>query len=262
MGAKKGKRKRLEAALADIRLRWGPQAIGRGKPAGTAAQMPHIPTGFPALDKALGIGGIPRGRLTELNGRPTSGMTTLALKLVANAQAEGDTAVYLDLGRTFNADYAHRCQVDVSEPKLLLVRPQSGRDGLAIARTLVASRSAGILIVDSLAQLLAEPQGQGALSAALGHLNRALAKSSCALIFLTPLQTNPIALDANPHGSPALAHYATLRLVIEKEGWLRQGRDIRGYRAQVKVVKNKLGPAGKKATIRITFNGTVRGDGL
>jgi recombination protein RecA len=253
------KRKRLEATVATIQRRWGLKALRRGKPVDATAKFPHIPTGFPSLDQALvGIGGIPRGRLTELLGAPTSGMVTLALKIIANAQANGDTAAYVDLGGTFDPDYAARCEVNLT--RLLLVRPKTGPEALEIAQSLIAGRGVGVLVFEAVPQLLADPHGFRALATVLRQLPQFLAKSPCAPIFLTPLQFGDVMSTANYPNGFALPHYATVRLLLEKERWLQKGRDIRGYRARVLVLKNKLGAAGKSATISITFNGVVRGD--
>ena len=126
MGARK--KKRLEATVAAIQLRWGQKALQPAKQAFSPTETaPHISTSFPALDQALaGIGGIPQGRLTEILGTPTSGMATLALKIIAQAQSEGHTTAYLDLGRTFDPEYAARCEVNLSH--LLLIRPTTGSE--------------------------------------------------------------------------------------------------------------------------------------
>lgn len=253
-----GKRKRLESTVAAIQQRWGTKALYRAERASLDAQVPHIPTGFPTLDKALGIGGIPRGRLIELLGAPTSGMVTLALKIMANAQAAGDVAAYVDLGSTFDPDYAARCGINLA--KLLLVRPRTGQEALEIIQSLIASRGIGVLAFNSITHLIADPRGAQTLSAALRQLPSTLAKSSCALIFLTPLQFGDTQSQANYPSGFALPNYATVRLLLEKERWLRRGRDVRGYEARVIVLKNKLGPEGRNARIAITFNGAVKGD--
>lgn len=253
------KRKRLDSAVAAIQQKWGLQAIRQGGSRGLTADFPHIPTGFPTLDKALaGIGGIPRGRLTELLGAPTSGMATLALKIIANAQAAKDMATYVDLGATFDPDYARRCQVNLS--KLLLVRPHDGHEALEITHVLIRSRGVGVLVFDSVAHLLADPQGAQKLSIALRQLPQALAPSPCALIFLSPLQSDEVSSPANYPSGFALPHYATVRLLLAKERWLYRGDDVRGYEARVQVIKNKLGAANKTATIAVTFNGLMKGD--
>ncbi|MBE7557376.1 MAG: hypothetical protein HS126_40580 [Anaerolineales bacterium] len=244
------KKKRLDATVAFIQRRWGSAAISKGKPVQPTADVPHIPTGFTSLDKALvGIGGIPRSRLTEITAEKTAGMTTLALKVIANAQAERDMAAYLDLGAIFDPDYASRCGVNLS--KLLLVRPQTVQEALEITHSLIGSRGVGVLIFDSVTHLLADPTNVQFLSAALNKMLPTLAKSPCAPIFLTSLPT-PLVDFTLPH--------TTVRLLFEKERWLNKGRDIRGYEARVSVQKNKLGTAGRSAKISIIFNGTVRGD--
>jgi len=252
-------RKRLESTVAAIQRRWGQKALRRGRPVTTTVTTPHIPTGFSELDQALaGIGGIPRSRLTELLGAPTSGMATLALKIIATAQAGGDVAAYVDLAATFDPDYAARCEVDLA--RLLLVRPQSGREALEIIQALISRREVGVLVFDAATQLLADPAGTRPLAAALSHLPALLAKSPCAPIFLTPLQFGEAASTANYLPGFALPHYATVRLLLTKERWLQKGPDVRGYQARVLVLKNKLGPVGKSVRIAITFNGVVRGD--
>lgn len=252
------KRKRLDSAVAAIQQKWGMQALRRGS-RGLTAEFPHISTGFPTLNKALaGIGGIPRGRLTELLGAPTSGMATLALKIITEAQAAKDVAAYLDLGATFDPDYAARCHVNLS--KLLLVRPQNGHEALEIAHSLISSRGIGVLVFDSVAHLLADPQGPQKLSTALRQLPQALARSPCASIFLTPLQAGEVSFPENYPSGFALPHYVTVRLLLAKERWLYKGDDVRGYEARVQVIKNKLGSANQTATIAITFNGVVKGD--
>lgn len=208
MGSRKRK-KRLEATLAAIRRRWGPSAIRRLEGPAADAPPPCIPTGFPALDQALaGLGGVPRSRMTEILGQPTSGMATLALKVIAQAQTKGDSAAYLDLGQTFAADYAARCGVDLD--RLLLVRPPSGLEALEIVQALVAGRGAGVLVFDAVAHLLAGPQKAQAMAALLHQLPPLLARSACAAIFLTPLQAGDAMSARNyPPGFP-LPHHASL----------------------------------------------------
>ncbi len=255
------KKKRLDMAVAAIQQRWGSKALRRWgqEVTGAAVPIPHIPTGFPALDKALGIGGIPRGRITEILGAPTSGMVTLTLKVIANAQARRDMAAYVDLSYTFDPDYAARC--GVNPDKLLLVRPHTGGEALDILYTLIASRGIGILIFDSVSHLIAEAYGPQAISTALRRLAGAVAQSPCASVFLTPLHFGDAAsMDNYPSGF-ALPHYAAVRLLIEKEKWIRKRRDVCGYQARVTVLKNKLGASGKSARVAITFNGVVDGNG-
>lgn len=252
------RRKRLAATVAAIQRQYGPRALRPAKQ--IIRDIPAISTSFPALDQALsGVGGIPRGRITELLGTPTSGMTTIALKIVAQAQAAGDHAAYLDLSATFDPDYAVRCEVDLA--KLLLVRPRSGREALEIALEVIASRGAGLLVFDAVTDLLAAPGQAPALAGLLAQFPAALSRSPCAALFLTPLHFGSAMSPANYPPDFALPHLASLRLALKKERWLTQRRDVRGYQASVQILKNKFGPAGQSARLSIIFNGTVRGDG-
>lgn len=253
------KKQRLDMAVAAIQRRWGPKALRRWGQGAPVVQIPHISTGFPNLDEALGTGGIPRSRITEVLGAPTSGMATLALKVIASAQAQGDIAAYLDLSQTFDPDYAARCGVDLD--KLLLARPHTGVEALEILYSLIASRGTGVLVFDSVSHLIAEAHGPQAISIALRRLTGAVAHAPCAPIFLTPLHFGDAASKDNYPGGFALPHYAAVRLLIEKEEWLRKRRDVQGYRARVTVLKNKLGASGKSVSIAITFNGVVDGNG-
>lgn len=257
MGSKK--RKRLEATVAAVQRRWGTKALRKLVAPARRTEIPHVPTGFPALDRALGIGGIPSSRITEILGVPTSGIVTLTLRVIANAQAARYTAAYVDLGSTFDPDYAARC--GVSPAGLFLVRPRSGGEALEITHDLVVSKGVGVLVFDTVSYLLAEARGARAMSAALRRLAGTLAGSPCALLFLTSLYFGDAASADNYPSGFALPHYAAVRLLVEKERWLRRRRDVRGYRAQVTVLKNKLSSAGRRATISITFNGVVDGNG-
>jgi recombination protein RecA len=249
LGSRKNKAKsrKLEMTVQAIQKRWGAKAIRKLEASATKMEVPHIPTGFPALDQALGTGGIPRGRITEILGAPTSGMATLALKLIAKAQEDRDTAAYVDLSYTFDPDYAVRC--DVSLERLLLIRPHSGREVLEITTSMVADGGTGVLAFDSVSQLLGETHGSQLMSAALRQLVGHLAGSPCALVFLTPLYFGDAASEDNYPSGFALPHYAAVRLLIEKERWIKRRRDVRGYRARVMVIKNKLAPSGKSVTI-------------
>lgn len=269
---KKRRRKRqrqLDMAVAAIRLRYGPRSLVKGKPpaaTGGATVIPHIPTGFPPLDRALGIGGLPKGKLSELVGPATSGKTTLALKFLAQAQAEGGQVGYIDQARYFDPDYAHRCDLDLS--RLLVGRPYDLREALAMTESLVRSGSLSALIFDALDFLWTDPEATSQLAAFLDRLPTPLARSGMAFLFLheSPTGRSPALRraqdDAQDVALSALAHYATVRLQVVRERWLRRHGDIRGYKARVEVLKNRLGPAGRAVTIAIEFDGTVRGNGL
>lgn len=240
------RQRKLDIVVAGLQRQYGPRAVHRaaGRP---AEPIPCIATTFPELDAALGSygsGGLPRGRISEIIGPATSGKVTLAAKVLAAAQRERDAIVaWLDLGRTCDPDYLDRCGLDLD--RLLIVHPRDGADALAIALHLVESNTLAALVFDGLADLS---------TGVLERLATVVTQTQTAVLFLT----EPVAQ------SRTLAHVATVRLVIRRERWITQGSqgDVRGYEGAVEVLKHKLGRAGARAPIRITFNGTVRGDGL
>ena len=280
--AKKRKRQRqLDTAVAAIRHRYGSRALVKGKPATASDGVPHIPTGFPALDHALGIGGLPKGRVCELVGPATSGKTTLALKFLAQAQAcigmpgHGEQVAYVDQALYFDPDYAHRCGLDLS--RLLVGTSHDLREALAMTEALIHSGGLAAVVFDALDFLWTDPEAASLLAASLNRLPAALSHSGTTLLVLhestsdgasPPGETPPSTLLAGaspPGASPALsalAHYAAVRLQVAREEWLYHQLDIRGYKARVEVLKNRWGPAGRAVTLSIEFNGTVRGNGL
>lgn len=256
MARRKSRRQRLERTVAHIQHKWGQDAIHKGRPRGA---IPHIPTGFPDLDAALGFGGIPRGRITTLSGTPTSGKVTLAALVLARAQVRGRPAAYIDLTHTCDADYLERCGVRL--PELLVMRPRDGRQALEMTLALILDRSPlAAILFDHWGALAGEGGEQRYAAAVLDQLATRLARTSTALLVLDdPL---PFWRRLWPGRKDGLGHYAALRLALSRERWLFSGPDVRGYRAYVTVQKNKFGPAGKTVPIEIHFNGTVRGDGI
>jgi recombination protein RecA len=249
-----GKAKRLEMTVTTIQRRWGPRALHKLEGAATGVEVPHIPTGFAALDQALGIGGLAKGRVSELLGPATSGKTTLALKFLVQAQAGGGAVGYVDGARFFDPDYAYRCGLDLS--RLLIVLPDNLEEALAMTEALVGSGGLTALIVDGLDERWNDAGAAPLLAAGLNRLVAPLSRCGMVLLFLrSPLPSRSPALSA-------LAHYATVRLFVVRERWLRRHGDVRGYEARVQVRKNRLGPAGRAVTLAITFNGTVHGNGL
>jgi recombination protein RecA len=253
---KKRRRKRqrqLDMAVAAIHRRFGPRALAKGTT--SVRIVPHIPTGFPALDRALGIGGLPRGKVCEVVGPATSGKTTLALKFLAQAQAGGGQVAYVDQALYFDPDYAHRCGLDLS--RLLVGTSHDLQEALAMTEALVRSGGLAALVFDTLDFLWADPHAASFLAATFTRLPTALSRFGTILLVLHESATN---------GSPALsvlAHTAAVRLQVVRERWLHQHGDIRGYKARVEVVKNRLAGAGHRAVaVSIEFNGTVRGNGL
>jgi recombination protein RecA len=248
MGSKK--EKRLEMTVAAIQRRWGRKALRKLERPATTAIFPHIPTGFPALDQVLEIGGLAKGRVSELLGPVTSGKTTLALKFLAQAQAGGRQVGYVDHARFFDPDYAYRCGLDLS--RLLVVSPYDLREALAMTETLARRGGLSALVFDGLEALWNDAEVAPLLSAYLDRLVAPLARSGTVVLFLHAPIRSPL----------ALAHHATVRLHVVRERWLRRYHDVRGYEARIRVLKNRLGPAGRTVTVAIKFNGTVRGNGL
>lgn len=249
----------LRPVLEALQRRFGTQGLRKlgNLPASTA--LSSIPTGFIELDEALSWGGIPRGYITELVGVPTSGMATLALKVVANAQAVGDVAAFIDLERTFDPAYAARCGVNAAD--LLLVHGPSRGHALDVAHDLVVSRAVGVMVFHSIEALLAEGERPSTITGGLRGLQRALGGSGCALIFLTPHEAGAPPPGADGTASTLLGYVAGLRLLVKREAWLNDGHDVRGYQARVRVLRSRFGPEGREISIEITFDGVVDGDG-
>jgi recombination protein RecA len=187
-------------------------------------------------------------------GPATSGKTTLALKFLAQAQAGGGQVAYIDQALYFDPDYAYRCNLDLS--RLVVGTSHDLREALAMTEALARSGGLLALVFDALDFLWTDPIAASLLASTLNRLPSALARSGTTLLVLHESPTG------NSPALSALAHCAAVRLQVTRERWLRQRDDIRGYKAQVKVLKNRLGPSGRKVTIAIEFNGTVRGNGL
>ena len=263
MDKKKRRRRqrRLDAAVAAIQRRYGPWALSRARSAGAAATtgdrvVPHIPTGLPALDAALGIGGLPRGTMCELVGPATAGKTVLALRFLAQAQAGGGQVGYIDQALYFDADDARRCAVDLA--RLVVGTPHDLAEALAASEALVHSGELAALVFDAFGFLWTDPQAAAQLTAMLDRLLPALARSGTTLLFLH---------ESSDDDSPAflaLDHYAAVRLRVARERWLEHLGDVRGYAARVEVLKNRAapGPLPSPVTISVEFDGPVTGDGL
>ena len=257
------KRKRLDSVVSQLQRQFGPQALNRGERAfDRKAKVETIPTGFAALDAALdSIGGVPCGHLTEILSVQTAGAATLALKVMAKAQVEGGLVTYVELAETFDPDYAARCGVQMSRSNFLLVNPTTVVEALEIIQALLTHRSSRVLVFDMVSSPLVSSDQAQRLALLVRQLPQILPQSNCALIFLTSLESSQSGVGAYLPGLAALPHFATLRLLLRKERWLIHRNDIRGYESRATVLKNKLGQAGRSASIAITFNGVVEGDG-
>lgn len=250
---------RLSQTIEALQRRFGRNAVHKLT---LDPAIPVLPTGYPELDRALHIGGVPRGRIAEFSGVPTSGVITLALKLITTAQAQGEHAAYIDYEHLFDADYAARCGVHL--PDLLLVRPDSGKAALAITHSLVTRGGISVLVFDSVPALLVRHPDEALLELALRRLVGALAQSRAVVIFLNEPVASPGWRHPAVAPDTALPHYAALRLLIERGTWLRRWGDVIGYTTHVSVVKHKLAPPGARVTLRITFgdDGQAEEDGL
>lgn len=239
----------LQQLIRTVQRRWGARALrwlaeARTQPTGVLA------TGFSELDAALIIGGLPRGRLTELLGTPTSGMSSIGLTVLAQAQASGELAGYLDLSKTFDAEYAALLGVDLAT--LLLVRPESVADALELVLAL-ASSGLGVLVVDCLAVLQSVPTDALLLERALRSLPSALSNSSCAVLALTPLPYSLEMTRSLGFTGSLVAHAAAVRLHVAREAWVGAAYGAPGCHARVTVLKHQLAAQGGDAQLLIRF---------
>ena len=258
MGRKKDKWRELDALIFQLQKRHGPQALRRH--ASPTVETPHVSTGFDALDTALGIGGIPRGRITECIGSYTSGKTTVVLKTMAQATSVGDAVAFIDLERTFNPDYAQRAGVNLS--RVVLPPAEDPLQALEVTRYLVTERGISMVVFNDVANLADQDHAAAWLSATLRQIAAALHQSHCALVLLTTPWHKNVSPGDYPSGF-ALAHFASIRLGFEMTRPLRRRDGRRGFRVQVQVLKNKLAaPARKPVTLDIFFNGTVESNGI
>ena len=235
---------RLKAVLAEIHKRWGSDAL---RPlSAMKVSSSHIPTGFPALDSLLG-GGILYGYTVELSGVPTSGMTTLALKVIAEAQTQGRPTVYIDLASIFDPGYAVRCGIQLN--RLLIARPEDAARGLDILHVVGAEADTGLVVFDSTTEALAAPHGSTRLNSALRRLSPALRQSGCTAVLLSP--------GVQSHA--AISHVA-LRLHVENVGWIEADRDVSGLQARVTVLKDARNRVGWQVEFPMTLDDPARKD--
>jgi len=252
------KAKALDLALAAIEKQFGKGAIMKLGDQQSKEKIPAISTGCLGLDIALGVGGIPQGRIIEIYGPESSGKTTLTLHIAAECQKAGGTVAFVDAEHALDTAYAAKLGVDV--PKLLISQPDSGEQALDITDMLVRSGAVNLLIVDSVAALTPRAELEGdmgdshmglqarLMSQALRKLTGSIARSNCTVIFINQLRMKIGVMFGNPEtttGGNALKFYASVRLDIRRTAAIKDGENVIGNRTKVKVVKNKVAPPFK-----------------